>query len=142
MSLDPHPESNCGNAHLQRLVLRLIAIGSLIAVPAIISPRLAAEKLSSLMGFSHQPITPLLLYMMAGGACVFVGQALLLWMLSGDIARYQPLIRVIAWIYTACGPLFLWIDSQVGLPKWWMAMDSLGCLSAGLALLWTCRSTK
>lgn len=136
------PDADCGNARLQCLILRLVALVSLVAAPAIILPRVAAEKLSCLMGFGPPPMTPLLLYMMAGGACVFVGQAVLLWMMSRDVARYQPLVRVVAWIYLICGPLFLWIDSQAGLPKWWVAMDSLGCLSAGLALVWACRSHR
>jgi uncharacterized membrane protein YedE/YeeE len=94
------------------------------------------------MGFDQAPITPLLLYMMAGGSCVFVGQAVMLWVLSGDVVRYQPLVRVVAWIYLVCAPLFLWIDSQAGLPAWWVAMDSLGCFIAGAALAWTFRKEK
>lgn len=136
------PESDCGNVRLQRLILRLVAIVSLVVVPAIFLPRIAAEKLLWLMGFGQQPVTALLLYMMAGGSCVFLGQAVLLWVMSGDVARYQPLVRVVAWIYLVCGPLFLWIDSQAGLPTWWVAMDSLGCLTTGLALAWACRSNK
>lgn len=62
-----------GNPRLQRLILRIVAIVSLIALPAIITPRLAAEKLSLVMGFGQPPMTPLMLYMMAGGAAVFVG---------------------------------------------------------------------
>jgi hypothetical protein len=127
---------------LQRLILRVVALVSLAAVPAILMPRLAAQKLSWLMGFDQAPITPLLLYMMAGGSCVFVGQAVMLWVLSGDVVRYQPLVRVVAWIYLVCAPLFLWIDSQAGLPAWWVAMDSLGCFIAGAALAWTFRKEK
>ncbi len=126
------------NPRGQRLVLRLIAITSLIALPAIIVPRLAAEKLSWLVGFGQPPLTPLLLYMMAGGAAVFVGQAVLLWAMSADVTRYQPLIRLVAWIYLACGPLFIWIDSQAGMPLWWQLMDVCGCILAGAVLLWSC----
>ena len=87
-------------------------------------------------------MTPLMLYMMAGGAAVFVGQAVLLWAMSGDVIRYAPLIRLVAWIYLICGPLFLWIDFQAGLPKWWMAMDTAGSMACGAALLWACYSHK
>lgn len=129
-----------GNPRLQRLILRIVALVSLIALPAIIAPRLAAEKLSWVMGFGQPPMTPLMLYMMAGGAAVFVGQAVLLWAISGDVIRYAPLIRLVAWIYLICGPLFLWIDSQAGVPKWWMVMDFAGCIVGGAALLWACYS--
>ncbi len=129
-----------GNPRLQRLILRIVALVSLIALPTIIAPRLAAEKLSWVMGFGQPPMTPLMLYMMAGGAAVFVSQAVLLWAISGDVIRYAPLIRLVAWIYLICGPLFLWIDSQAGVPKWWMVMDFAGCISGGAALLWACYS--
>lgn len=129
-----------GNPRLQRLILRIVALVSLIALSAIIAPRLAAEKVSWVMGFGQPPMTPLMLYMMAGGAAVFVGQAVLLWAMSGEVIRYAPLIRLVAWIYLICGPLFLWIDSQAGLPKWWMAMNFTGCIVGGAALLWACYS--
>ncbi len=131
-----------GHPRLQRLILRIVALVSLIALPAIITPRLAAEKVSWVMGSGQPPMTPLMLYMMAGGAAVFLGQAVLLWAMSGDVIRYAPLIRLVAWIYMICGPLFLWIDSQAGLPKWWMAMDTAGSMACGAALLWACYSHK
>lgn len=80
-----------GHPRLQRLILRIVALISLIALPAIIAPCLAAEKLSWVMGFGQPPMTPLMLYMMAGGAAVFVGQAVLLWAMSGDVIRYDPI---------------------------------------------------
>lgn len=123
---------------LQRLVLRISAAASLIALPAIFVPRLAAEKLSWIMGFGQPPMIPLMLYMMAGGAAVFVGQAVLLWALSTDVVRYQPLVRLMAWCYAVIGPLFLWIDKQAGLPWWWILMDGVGSFAAGAVLLWAC----
>lgn len=56
--------------------------------------------------------------------------------------RYAPLIRLVAWIYLICRPLFLWIDSQAGLPKWWMAMDTVGSMACGAALLLACHSRR
>jgi hypothetical protein len=140
MTQHPTPNTACGHPQVQRLILRITAVISLIVLPAVLLPRLAAEKVSWFMGFGQPPMTPLLLYMMAGGSCVFVGQAVLMWVMSMDVERHQPLIRVMAWGYLICGPLFLWIDSQAGLPKWWVAMDSTGCLAAGIALMWACYS--
>lgn len=134
MSTKPSP----GNTRLQQLVLRIIALSSLLALPGVLVPRLMAEKVSWIMGFGQPPMTPLMLYMMAGGAAVFVGQAVLLWALSTDVVRYQPLVRLMAWCYIAIGPLFLWIDTQAGLPTWWMLMDSVGSFTAGAVLAWAC----
>ena len=51
----PHErQPECGNPRLQRLVLRVIAAVSFIALPAIFVPRLAVEKFSVLLGFGKQ----------------------------------------------------------------------------------------
>jgi hypothetical protein len=133
-----------GRPRLQRTVLRIIAAASLLALPGVFAPRLMAEKLSWIMGFGQPPMIPLMLYMMAGGAAVFVGQAMLLWALSTDVVRYQPLVRLMAWCYVVIGSLFLWIDKQAGLPSWWIMMDGVGSFAAGAVLLWACyaRSRK
>ena len=34
--------------------------------------------------------------------------------------------------------LFVWIDTQAGLPTWWMLMDGVGSFAAGAVLLWAC----
>lgn len=126
----------------QRLILRISALAALLALPAVIVPRLAAEKVSWLMGFRQPPMTPLMLYMMAGGAAVYVAQGVLMWVMSCDVARYQPLIRVVAWTFLVCAPLFWWIDAQAGVPRWWLLMDSVGSFIAGTALTWASYSRK
>ncbi len=140
MSEQPTQGFSHGNPRLQRLILRAGAAASLVALPAVIAPRLAMEKLSWLMGFGRPPESPLLAYMAAGGSCVLLAVAALLWVMSLDVARHRPLVLATAWICLACGPLFLWIDSSAGLPGWWVAMDSLSCLAFGAALLWACHS--
>lgn len=140
MRSETPPQSACGNVRLQRLVLRLMASVALVALPAVIHPRLAVEKLSWIMGNGQPTHSPLLIYMMAGGSAVYLGQALLLWFISCDVIRYRPLVLFLGWAYLAFSPLFLWIDFNAGLPRWWAAMDSLSCLSGGVALLWASRA--
>lgn len=78
-----------GNLRLQRLILRLMAATTLIALPAVILPRLAVEKLSWLTALKESPHSPLLIYMMAGGSAVYVAQGVLLWMISCGSKRFQ-----------------------------------------------------
>ncbi|MBE2282186.1 MAG: hypothetical protein IAE77_01845 [Prosthecobacter sp.] len=130
--------ASSGRPSLQRALLRAFALVALIAAPAVLLPRVALEKVSWVMGFGQPPMTPVALYMMAGGAAVYLGQAVLMWVISCDVVRYQPLVRLIAWMLLICGPLFLWIDSQVGLPGWWRLMDGAGSLAGGSALIWAC----
>lgn len=134
----PHP---AGRPGAQRLLLRVFALVALISLPAVLLPRLALEKVSWIMGFGQPPMTPVTLYMMAGGAAVYLGQSVLMWAISADVERYQPLVRLIAWILVVCGPVFLWIDSQAGLPRWWVMMDGVGSLVGGGGLVWACYSS-
>ena len=138
----PLPESDCGNLRLQRIILRIAAVGQFITVPGAISPHQAIEKLSWLMGFGQPPPGPLLLYTLGGGSYVCVAEGVLLWMLSYNVVRYRPLVIASGWIFLIGAPAFLWIDSQAGLPHWWIAMDSLSCLIFGVTLLWACFAGK
>ena len=131
-----------GNERAQKILLRAFFFASLLALPAVVAPRVAAEKLSLFFGLAERPQTPLLLYMMAGGSAVYVGQAVLMWLMSCDVARYRPLINVVAWGYVVCGPLFAWIHSQAGTPQGWLLVDVVGCLAFGMALVWACHTKR
>ncbi len=135
MPAEPIPPPVRGSPPLQRLILRLIAAASFIALPAIIAPRLTVEKFSLLLGLGKPPHLPLLIYMTAGASCVLVAQAILLWLMARDVVRYRPLIIFCGWAYLAFAPLFLWIDTNAGMPPFQAAADSLSCLIAGAALL-------
>lgn len=135
---EPTLQPERGSPRIQRVVLRVIAAVSFIALPAIFAPRLAVKKFSALMGFGEPPHLPLLIYMTSGASCVYVGQGLLLWFVSRDVVRYRPLIVFCGWAYLAFSPLFLWIDISAGMPSFQVAADSLSCLLAGGALLVAC----
>jgi hypothetical protein len=137
---EPMPKSERGNPRLQRLVLRIISAVSFIALPAIFAPQMAVEKFSVLLGFGKPPHLPLLIYMTSGASCVYLAQAVLLWLMSCDVVRYRPLIVFCGWAYLAFGPLFLWIDIHAGMPSFQVAADSLSCLVGGAALLAACYS--
>ena len=135
---EPMPELERGSPRLQRLVLRVIGAVSFIALPAIFAPRLTVEKFSVLLGFGKPPHLPLLIYMTSGASCVYLAQAILLWLMSRDVVRYRPLIVFCGWAYLAFSPLFLWIDISAGMRSFQVAADSLSCLVAGVALLGAC----
>lgn len=91
-----------------------------------------------LLGFGKPPHLPLLIYMTSGASCVYLAQALLLWLMSRDVVRYRPLIVFCGWAYLIFGPLFLWIDISAGMPKFQIIADSMSCLIGGGALLGAC----
>lgn len=130
------------NERLQKIVLRLMALVALPVLPAIIAPQFAVEKLSWLAGFGQPPNAPLLCYVTAGGSFVYLLVSVMLWIISHDVARYRPLVLFAAWACLIAGPVYGWIDSQTGMPTWWMLMDALSCLVGGAALLYACQPSN
>lgn len=143
MHLDPaRPDSGAPaglsdrHLRLQKWILRIMALVALPVVPAIFAPHLTVEKLSWLLGFGQPPKTPLLFYLGAGGSCIYLIFSAMLWIISSDVVRYRPLVVFTAWVCVICGPLYVWIDTQTEMPRWWWLMDSLSCFLGGVALLW------
>ncbi len=123
--------SELGNLRLQRLILRVVALLSLIVVPAVLLPNVALEKLSWLLGSGQAPQVPLLTYLIGGGCTVYLAVALMLWIMSGDVVRYRPLVVFVGWVYLVGAPLLLWIAWSAGMPGWWIIMDRLGMRQRG-----------
>ena len=128
-----------GNLRLQKIILRLMALVALPVLPAVFAPRLTVEKLSWTLGFGEPPHVPLIYYLAAGGSLVYLLSAGLLWMLSSDVVRYRPLVVFVAVACMAVAPVFVWLDANLGMPRWWLLMDALSCLVGGAVLLWALR---
>ena len=128
-----------GNLRLQKIILRAMALAALPVLPAVFAPRLTVEKLSWVLGFGEPPHVTLIYYLAAGGSLLYLLLAILLWMLSCDVVRYRPLIVFVAVACVAVAPVFGWLDTHVGMPRWWMLMDAVSCLVGGLLLLWALR---
>ena len=126
----------CGHLRLQKWILRLFALVGLSVLPAIFAPHFTIEKLSWLVGFKQPPQAPLLYYLGAAGSCIYLVFSAMLWIISCDVVRYRPLVVFTAWVCVLCGPLYYWIDSMTGMPRWWLLMDSVSCFVGGVALLW------
>ncbi len=127
---------NTGGPRLQKWVLRAMALVSVPVLPALFAPHFTVEKLSWLTGFGQPPPLPLLHYLAAGGSLVYLILSGLLWIIAGDVVRYRPLVRFMAWASLVAAPLLWWIDSHTGMPRWWVMMDAVSCLVGGAVLLW------
>lgn len=107
-------------------------------VPGALLPGIAFRKFSWLMGYGEPPLTPLTIYLSGNAGFAYVALAALIWVISRDLVRHQPLVRVCGWIMVAAFPAYLSIDLQCPLPLWWVMADSVGCLLIGIPLLWAC----
>ena len=122
------------NLRLQKITLRIAALVALPVLPALLLPKTIAEKLSWIAGFGQPPDLRLLSYVTSGGSFIYLGLSVFFWIMSGDVTRYRPLISATAWICLTAVPFYVWLDWSAGMPRWWVLMDSLSCLIAGLVL--------
>ena len=123
---------------VQLWMLRLMIAILLSGLPGALLPEIAFQKFAWLMGYGKQPITPLVVYLSGNAGFAYVVIAALIWVISRDLERYQPLVRMCGWVMVIAGPAYLSIDLQCPLPLWWTLMDSVGCLLIGIVLLWAC----
>lgn len=123
---------------VQLWMLRLMIAILLTGLPGALLPEIAFQKFAWLMGYGKQPITPLIVYLSGNAGFAYVVIAALVWAISRDLTRYQPLVRLCGWTMVVAGPAYLLIDLQCPLPLWWTLMDSVGCFLIGIILLWAC----
>jgi len=71
--------------------------------------------------------TASLLYGCAGGALV---------LMSFDVPRYRPLIRLVGWISLPAAVYLLVLDLALEMPWWWNWSEGAAVYVSGLALLW------
>lgn len=121
---------------VQLWMLRICIFILFTGLPGALLPEVAFQKFAWLMGYGKQPMTPLIIYLSGNAGFAYTALGLLAWVISRDLPRYQPLVRMLGWIMVIAGPAYLSIDLQCPLPLWWTLMDSVGCLLIGLTLLW------
>ena len=123
---------------VQLWMLRLMMLILITGLPGALLPGQAFEKFSWLMGYGQPPLVPLVVYLSGNAGFAYVVIAALIWVISRDMERHQPLVRMCGWIMVIAGLAYLSIDLQCPLPWWWTLMDSAGCFLIGLTLLWAC----
>ena len=119
----------------QALALRLAALVMFTGLPGVLLPAQALEKFSWFVGYGQPRLDPLAVFMTADAASASVILGLVLGFLAREPARYQPLVRLLGWAFTAAGPAWLSIGWQCPLPWWWTVSAAGGCLVLGGLLL-------
>ncbi|MCC6354360.1 MAG: hypothetical protein IT577_10765 [Verrucomicrobiae bacterium] len=148
--MNPSPDENPATVTLpsepslraQRWLLRIAVVILMTGLPGALLPAVAFEKLSWLTGYGPPPLTPLTIYLAGNAGYAYVALAVLLWAISRDPRRHQPLVRLTGWIFLVAGPAYLSIDLQCGLPWWWVLTDSASCVLLGSLLLRACRPSS
>lgn len=124
------------NHHLlQSWLLRLIGSVELGAFVAVVTPRQWMETGHSWLGLGVMPDGAVVDFMIRQASFTYGLHGILLWLLSRDVSRFQPLVVFTGVSYTVAAPVFLAIDWSSGMPWFWTAGDAASCFASGCALL-------
>lgn len=109
----------------QSRLLRAGAVIEALAFPWAVLPREWMEQSHAGLGMGPMPVGAVVDFMIRQSAFFYGMHAVLLWWLSQDVLRYQPLVRLMGWTYLSFGPAFLLINLATGTPLWWAVCDPL-----------------
>jgi hypothetical protein len=86
------------------------------------------------VGMGPMPRGPLVEYLTRSLSALYVTWAPVLWVLSSDVRRYLPLVRLSAWIRVVLGVGLLVLDIAVGMPLPWILAEGPTVLVLSLVL--------
>ena len=116
-------------------LLRLSGATEILAFFAVIMPRSWMEASHAWLGMGEMPNGPVLMFMIRQASYTYGMHGVSLWVLAADVTRFRKLVILNGIAYLLAGPIFFWIDYTTGMPWYWTLIDSLGCVSLGVAVL-------
>lgn len=119
-------------------LLRLSAAVLLLAVPTALLPTESMSTIHAALGLGTMPRAPLVDYLTRSASLLYGMHGGILLVLSFDVRRYAPVIRVVGYLTIAFGVSMFAVDLYAGLPWYWTAFEGLptavvGVLMAALA---------
>ena len=122
-------------AQRQAWLLRLAAVIDMLAFPWVVVPRSWMEASHAWLGMGEMPAGAVVDFTIRQSAFFYGMHGVLLWWLSRDVVRFQPIVRLIGWTYLIFGPVFFLIDWTSGTPSWWTWCDPLVTAAFGSLVL-------
>lgn len=119
--------------------LRIVGTVSGSAALCAVMPLRAMDAVHRALGMGPLPGGPVE-YLARSTSAFYALLGALLWVVSLDLPRYRPLVRVLGFGLIALAGLLLWTDIRAGLPGFWQAAE--GPLDAlfGVILVWAGRA--
>lgn len=112
-------------ALLLKIVLRIAGSVSMLALIAVFMPRSWMDFCNRGLGLGPLPEGPVFEYLARTISFLYATLGVLLWVLSGDLPRYRPVILAYGLANLVFGAVLIWIDWHLtaGLPLWWRAWE-------------------
>lgn len=118
------------------IILRLIGIGGLCAVPAIVMPFSWMESVHRVAGLGDLPDVPIVSYLARSLSAFYAVVGLISLSISFDLSRYRPLARLLALTFVLMGVVLLGVDLATGMPQSWTLSEGPPSIAIGVLLLW------
>jgi hypothetical protein len=122
-----------------RWLLRLLGSLTLLALLAIIMPGGWMDAVHRWLGLGPLPEGPIVGYLARSLSAFYALLGGLLWVLSFNVTRYQPVLVYLGAAILAFGFIMLGIDWREGLPPYWIAWECAVNLVYGGLILWLAR---
>jgi hypothetical protein len=119
--------------------LRTIAAVESLATLAVFMPHAWMDACHRGLGLGTLPAQPILIYLTRSLSALYAAQAGLIWLVSGDVRRYAPVVLYLGLAFLVFGAVVLGIDCHAGLPWFWICGEGPVLMLIGsliLVLLW------
>jgi hypothetical protein len=116
-------------------LLRVSGVLMLVALGAVVMPFEWMNLIHQKLGLGILPEVPIVNYLARSASALYAVHGALLIFAASDVRRYLSLVRFLAWVAVALGPLMIWIDHTAGMPLLWTVCEGPYIFTIGLVLL-------
>jgi hypothetical protein len=118
-----------------RRFLNLVGCVTLLAFAFALMPEPWFAWCADHLGIDPFPEHPLTYYLARNLSALYGYVGVVMLFVARDLVRYHPLIGALGWGTLSFGILQLVIDSQSGLPVWWVLGEGLSTVAGGICIL-------
>ncbi|TVP96985.1 MAG: hypothetical protein EA381_16190 [Planctomycetaceae bacterium] len=107
----------------------------MLAFAAAVMPQAWIVSIGERLGFAPFPDAPLTHYLARNLSLMYGFVGGLIWWIASDLARYRSLVSPLAVAVVLFGLSQAVVDTQAGMPIWWIAYESVSTILGGVMLL-------
>jgi hypothetical protein len=121
----------------ERNLVFLLRVGAVLTGSAFFTIFLPEATMASVhenLGLGRFPASPLTNYLTRSLSAMYAFHGGLLFVLSTNVRRFQPVIVFVGWATAALGLLLLGIDLRAPMPGWWVFAEGPWVIAIGLVI--------
>jgi hypothetical protein len=113
-------------------LLRIVAVSAILSGISFYFPERWIDSFLAWCGLAGpMPHAVLMRYVLWGAGNLQVGIGVVIWVISRDVARYQPVVIAVLVVFLIAAPAFYLTNALAGLPSYWSFVDFVCCFLAG-----------